>query len=408
MNQMSFLDFRITTMKHLQAHLEKSWERVSAGSIPIPPDLICLFPTMAMFTETPTHYVVELFGARRQHKTMKTKRNVAESLDAILGGFNYEGQTQSLFSLNTTNPPSADPSRFSNLALLHQRTLTELDSRFPGAANLFRTKFTFAPSDDAICIKSFDVSNLGHSLLISNCLIANTLGTLVRARYTNLLFAAPRGVPVQELRRALNEHIPPAQDPHAGIQVVGTGEQEGIAQASQFSSLYLRNVKETVLTRFLEDHADVTKRALAAEEIFFQPSLPWKDGNPDPEEEAIQPDMMIRRKDGSWWIVEFKLPLLDETSITAGKHRRRRFIYPVGDGIEQISNYHEYFDYQANREAAARVLKEEVQDPGLMLIAGTSENVDLTEVREAMRSRRLIDIMDYDTLIRLSLANNHM
>ncbi len=160
------------------------------------------------------------------------------------------------------------------------------------------------------------------------------------------------------------------------------------------------------MTQFLEDHADIIKKALKAEKIFFQRSLPWEEGNPDPKEKAIQPDMIVRRMDGTWWIIDFKLPLLNEPSITTGGHRRRRFVYTVADGVAQLHNYREYFDYQSNRRFAAATLGDEIRDPQLMLIVGSSENVDLTEVNEAKRALKPIDIMDYDTLIRLSLADS--
>jgi hypothetical protein len=407
LNEISFPEFRIITTNHLQTYLSKIWAGINNGSIQTPSGIARLFPAMIVFTETPTHYVFELFGARRAYKELKSKRHVTESLDLLLGDFNYDGPTRSFISFEKVDPPSADRSPFSDIALVHERTLSQLDNRFPGVSSLFDTRFMFAPTDgDVKCIKSFDASNLRHSLVVNKCLIVNSLDALVRARYTNLLFAVPRGVLASEFRRVLNDTIPSALDPQIGIQVVRPGDQEGIAQASQFSNLYLQGAQETTLTQFLEDHADIAKKALKADEVFFQPKFPWREGNPDPEEKEIQPDMIVRRADGSWWIVDFKLPLLNDSSITTGGHRRRRFVYTVGDGIAQLHNYHEYFDYESNRDIAALTLGEKIKDPRLMLIVGTTENVDLTEVEEAKRALKTIDIVDYDTLIHLSLANN--
>jgi hypothetical protein len=104
------------------------------------------------------------------------------------------------------------------------------------------------------------------------------------------------------------------------------------------------------------------------------------------------------------FVIDFKLPLLSKTSVTTGGHRRRRFIYTISDGIAQLHNYHEYFEYDANRRSGAAKLGEEIRDPKLMLVVGTSENVNLTEANEPKRALKPIDIVDYDTLIRLSLA----
>jgi hypothetical protein len=217
--------------------------------------------------------------------------------------------------------------------------------------------------------------------------------------------AVPRDIEAQELSGVLRELA--GDDPNylPGVQIVEQGQQESIVQAGQFANLYLQGLQEATLTQFIEDHFDIIKYALDADQIFFQLNLPWREGNPDPTEEAIQPDIIMRRKDGTWFIIDFKLPLLTKASVTTGGHRRRRFIHTIADGIAQLHNYREYFDYKANRREAFTRLREEVQEPQLMIIVGTSENVDLTEVDEAMRALKPIDIVDYDTLIRLFLAN---
>jgi hypothetical protein len=215
----------------------------------------------------------------------------------------------------------------------------------------------------------------------------------------------PADIESPELSEALRQVITTRLGELPGVLLVREGLQESVAQAGQFANLYLQGAQETTLTSFLEDHSDIIKQALQASSISFQPDLIWYEGNPDPDEEAIQPDVILRREDGSWLIVDFKLPLLNKESITSGGHRRRRFTYTVADGIAQLHNYREFFDYDANRQNASARLGGEVRDPQLMLVVGTSENVDLTEVDEAMRALKPIDIVDYDTLIRLAIAN---
>jgi hypothetical protein len=231
--EISFPVFRATAEIHLRNYLKRAWAQTEAGIARIPPGLACLFPRTLIFTETPTHYAFELFGARRQYRGIKTKRATAKSFDIFLGDFSYDGPTKRVISFKRINSPSAQPIIFQNLALVHQRTLTELDNRFPGVNSLFGTKILYADPGDAECIKSFDAPNLSSSLLVGNCLIANTLGSLVRARYTNLLFALPRGVTESEFRDVLNEYIPSNLFPHPGVQVVRAGQQESIAQAGR-------------------------------------------------------------------------------------------------------------------------------------------------------------------------------
>lgn len=378
---------------------------MEVGSCKIQQGFSCLFPTVAMYTEMPTHYAFELFGARRRYKEIKSKQKVSSSVDIFLGDFDYDGPTEYLFDLGGGTPTVGSTVILQNLSLTAQKTESELESRFPGVNDLFKTKLLRVTPADTECIKSFDCSGMNRALIASNCLVANTLGSLVRARYTNFLLCVPREMDSSELSKILKAYLPPKEDPFIGVQIVSEGLQEGVAQAGQFANLYLQGAKETTLTQFLEEHREIIKKALKAEGIFFQPSLRWVSGNPDPDEEAIQPDLIVRRQDGTWWIIDFKLPLLNKTSVTAGGHRRRRFIHTIADGIAQLHNYREYFDYPSNREVAESIFQEEIQDPNLMLVVGSSENVDLTEVNEAKRALKPIDILDYDTLIRLSIAN---
>jgi hypothetical protein len=226
--------------------------------------------------------------------------------------------------------------------------------------------------------------------------------TSYRVRCPSALLTIPRDTNERDYIELLRELIAPqAFDPY-GVQIAGSENEARVIRSGQLSSLYLRDVQETALTQFLEDHADLLKKALGVEEMFFQPKLIWAEGG-SPDEQAIQPDLIARKRNGTWLVVDFKLPLLNREKVTAGRHRRRRFIYPVADGIAQLHNYHDYFGHAANRSLAAQKLGQEIVDPELMLVVGSSENVDLTEVNEALRAYKPTSIVDYDTLIRLSL-----
>lgn len=388
---------------YLSSYFEAVAQGIQAGTISFPKGEVPLFPTTVVFISTPTHYVVELFGARRRFGALKSKLNTAPSFSLVMEDFEYNGSTAYLFRPQPASGPKR-PGGFKNIALVAQRTLRELEERFPGLRGLFKTGIVFTP-DDAECIKWFDAAKgPDFPLMIDNCLVVNSLGNIVRARYINLFLAIPAELESQEAINALRELVA-VQSDIPGVQIVNQGHQEAIVQAGQLANLYLRGVQETTLTQFLEDHSEIIQRALDAKQIFFQPLLAWHEGNSDPTEVAIQPDIIMRRSDDQWFIIDFKLPLLTKASITTGGHKRRRFIYTVADGVAQLHNYRAFFEHQANREAALSILGEEVHDAQLMLIVGTSENVDLTEVDEAMRPLKSVKIVDYDTLIRMSVAN---
>jgi hypothetical protein len=400
LSPLGFPSFRLSVQIYLKAHFDGIAQRVESGSLVAPPDFLFLFPSIIIFTKTPTHYTFELFGARRRYASLKSKIHEAPSFSRLLGDFEYDGSTAYMFAFED-GESRAGPRVISRAALAAQRTLEALDSRFPGVADLYPTKLLRVVDADIECIRFAEGSGLNGPLIIDDCLITNSLGPLVRARYTNLFFAAPADISSQELSQAFDQLARgPSQLP--GVLLVRYGHQEMVAQSGQFANLYLQGAKETTLTQFLEDHTDIVRRALGASSVFFQPDLLWHEGNPDPTEEAIQPDMIVRRQDGTWLIIDFKLPLLHKDSITTGGHRRRRFTYTTADGIAQLHNYREFFQYEANRQKAAVKLGGEVHDPQLMLVVGTSENVNLTEVSEALRALKPIDIVDYDTLIRLA------
>src|SRR5207248_228168 len=236
------------------------------------------------------------------------------------------------------------------------------------------------------------------------CLITSNLGEVVRARYVNLLFGQSVQADREELVRDLNStlSLQPARSP-IGIQVAPGSDQQAHVAAG-FTSLYLLGAAEPTLTEFLEQHDDVIRRVFHAEEIFYQQELPWQEGNSEPSEESIQPDILVRRLDGTWIIIEFKLPLLDRQRITKRERRRRGFIDAVDEGISQLFNYQDYFSFPANREVARSLLGQSPSTPELVLVVGNSENVNGTEVREAQRSRRPFVLIDYDSLIGLYMA----
>jgi hypothetical protein len=111
--------------------------------------------------------------------------------------------------------------------------------------------------------------------------------------------------------------------------------------------------------------------------------------------------MIVRTRLGTWSIVDFKLPLLDKPGLTKGPRRRRRFVDAVGEGISQLANYAEYFSTPGNRNAAAEQFGESFENPDLVLVVGNFENYDLAEVEEAKRTYRPVEVIDYDSLVRL-------
>jgi hypothetical protein len=371
---------------------------MSKGQLTPTTGTACLFPSTVVFTETPTHKSFELFGARRHYRGLQAKKHSSGSFDLVVGGFDFDGPTTYMVGVQDPTLPTTCGVVIQNQAIIPATHLFELDRRFPGLRKLFGTQLLSMVSTD--CFKAIDGQRIDNILIVDKCLLANSCGQIVRARYTNLLFAVSNSLSEQEVLGHLKNYVTERPDAAAGLSFVQAGEVEATIRAGQFTTMYLQGLKETTLTKFLEDQPEILEGALGAVKIFPQALLSYQEGRPSPKVEDIQPDFIVRRDDGTCFIVEFKLPLLNKDHVIRSKDgRRKRFVDTIADGIAQLQDYSDYFAIDANRKYAEQRLGERIADPNLVLVVGTSENVNLAEAQKlALRSSPPPLIMDYDTL----------
>jgi hypothetical protein len=246
-------------------------------------------------------------------------------------------------------------------------------------------------------------------IVFGDLTLVNSKDGIVRARRINVAVVVRKDDDVDAYRRYLSREVSRGDAwIDAGVTVVLRGEEEAVVTAGNLSNLYLMDgLHETELGKFLQEHDDIILSALQYQAAMHQPILEWVEGNPDPQERSVQPDLLLRRLDGTWDICDLKLGLVDKRSITVGRRRRRDVRSEVSAGISQLANYREYFQYPANRKFALEAYGVEVVNPTLILIVGTQENVDATQVAEAMRPYdSSVEILDWDTLLELYLALN--
>jgi hypothetical protein len=193
-----------------------------------------------------------------------------------------------------------------------------------------------------------------------------------------------------------------------GMVLAASALHQSVLTATSFSSFAMMNdMREPTIGDFLYRHEDILKGSLGASSVIAQPELPWLEGNPDSSEKSIIPDALLGRGDGKFDICDFKLPLLNKKSITKAAHRRRRFIDSVSEGVAQLANYADYFTWDANARVAFEQYGVKVEDPRLILIVGSLENVESNRVAEAARSLSgNYEIIDYDTLIQMYLKSH--
>jgi hypothetical protein len=131
------------------------------------------------------------------------------------------------------------------------------------------------------------------------------------------------------------------------------GSEEELLVAGQMQSMYLfPGLHETTIGEFMNQHPEVIKRVFNAMNFEYEPYLEWKEHDGTVQDAAINPDLMIQKKDGYYDIYDLKTALLQKKKLTKGERRRRRFIDYVEEGVSQLANYREYFCYEQNASHA--------------------------------------------------------
>lgn len=382
--------------EHFQrlSRLNESGKLVTRGvTDPVP-----FYPTLVLATELPDHYAIELLGGRRRLQPMKVKKHRLADTDCYLGQFTRSSTGNAMIEVASTH------NGFKNLCLMPQLDEQAIEKRFPGVTATFPTKLVLVGDPDVMPFRFAPESNFTQ---LENCLLVNSFEGAIRIRHIwTTLFVNKETTELEYMEYLRTEfRLVDGQEPPAW-KVVSAGEAESVFHAAQFCNAYLLNkLRETTLGMYLEQNQDILLRAFQATQILSEPYLPWQVASPDPQEEAINPDLFVQRKeDGYWDVYDLKLPFLESRSITQGARRRRRFVSSVEEGVAQLAHYREFLDIPENRELARKKYGVEFENPRFGLVAGTMENFNTTEVKEALRRYPEFTVLDYDSIAQLYLA----
>ena len=396
---MDFLEFQRATKSHVfqyLAHIQRQSELGLTTNLGSQLPQKALFPSTLLFTETPTHFAVDLLGAVDHFSlNMKVIVREAASTTEVLGSFNAP-DTVGLFA----GAPGVGDVGFESMAIMSPRTRATFEQRYPD----------FVARHGATIHADFDVPT-GYAftpiqfhdeqkdLWLRDVLLVNDWMDVVRARYYQAFWLIERTASRAEYLLRLQKEHPVGFGDHAKLLPPAADEagRRFVTAAALATLSSLPDVRETDITTFVEGQAEILTRALGGVRVIAQPKFEWVEGNPDPDERWIQPDFLLVEADGRAHICDFKLPLFGEGTLTAGKRRRRRFKYPVSDGLAQLANYRDYFQQDAHQE----LLRQRgiyMSDPRCILIVGSNENYSVKEVQEAMRMYATVEVIDYDTL----------
>ncbi|MGY1502948.1 hypothetical protein ACW4TU_41340 [Streptomyces sp. QTS52] len=396
----SFAEFIETTKAIIEKHFAIVDRLMASGQMKASDGGIFLFPSTILYTETNTHYSFELIGAMRKRQGFHIKERHTDSLNQVVNNFTPTADT--LYIMGTPNGESTNVFMwYKDANLMSEHPDGPLNKRFPGV-QAFAAQSTLLGMSDRVSHLAINAECL-KAVAFENCMLASRSGGLARPKLINFMYASSIEQDSAEVTSDLARIAPAKGVRVVGVQAVSSGHAAAVRAAAGFATLYLQGAGETTITTLLEKHSDMIEKVFDADLVFYQPVLPWVEGNPDPGEVSIQPDVLLRTMGGDWKIIEFKLPLLDKKSLTAKGHKRRRLIFSVDDGVRQLANYEEYFAFTGNLAAAQKALGVLPDIPQLALVVGSDENFDGEEVRQATRLMRPFDIIDYDSFIRMYL-----
>jgi len=394
-----FRDFYNVNLQEWNKYFELLFGNISCGLIRLGTGKL-LFPNLALFTETDDHFIFELFGAASDYTGLKPFRQKSSSTTRYLGQFDIQEEAP-IFVFSGRN------CLISTLLLSREADLEAVKTRFGFVADQWGTRLNRKGGNGAL----FSFSSTFQSCFINNCLIVNKHDEIYRLKYILHAVVVNKTHPREEYADDLFNMLHKPQlttDDLYGTHYVPTPPYEHLALSGQFTNIFLSpELRETRIGEFLDKNPLFIRRAFSCTSYLYNKKFKWIEGNPNPNEKYIQPDLMLRRQDGFFDICDLKTAMLNKQRITKGRHSRRRFIDRVEEGLAQLANYEEYFEFRRNAEWALSKYKVKINNPNLILVVGSYENASKDEINEANRKLKPnYQIIDYDTLNSLFLKRS--
>lgn len=350
-----------------------------------------LFPNMLIVTNCAGYYVAELVGAVENYTGLTVKRHKEKSIYRYFGQFDGE-QPVPAVSFSGAN------GRISAACIAQAESLNSLSERFPHL-ELYKTQL-FRQGGRGSPISFADDF---ESVALENCLLVNSKDNIKRCKGILYLGVVKNSVSAAELRGLYNASS--SSGSTVAVHTVRENEERVVVGGQLQSMVLFPGLHETTIGKFLELHPNVVREAFKSSSVLYETSLTWEEHDGSCDDVAIRPDLLVQRDDGFYDIYDLKTALMDRPRITKAARKRRRFIDYVEEGIAQLANYREYFSYPKNAALAMEKYGVKVSDPKLVLVVGSWENVDPTEVEQACRKYGgLIKVVDYDTVCQMFIG----
>lgn len=351
-------------LRSVSEHLPTSHSRELPGPL--------LYPRTMILTETPDWNILELGGVSREFRSLDVRRQKAAGIDEYFG-------SKTADAAPVVNLPGENFFRDATIAT--DRARKALKNSFPGAEGLIGNELVgTGDAGDGKLLKFAP----GNYTAFERVLLASSNGESVRLHWTFLTIAIHRSEPADKYRDFLQNLVNSSAhlDP-VGTFAVPRGELEQALKAAPFESTYQHALAKTTVAEFLQEHEDILLSAFDATKLIREPVLEGSEGNPD---------FILERADGSHIVGDLTLPVLE---IAKGGKKVHRSL-TVRDGAARLAQYGKYFENADNRAAVKSAYDVEITAPRKLLVTGNLDTIDST--------RDPVEIVDYDTIIRLHLA----
>ena len=400
-SSMIFKDFCAETVRYCNDYLRRARDAAALNLSYAQPETFA-YPRMLVLYDAKQHFAAELLGATPDFtEQLRVVERHLPSIRPFFGEFDTT-TAESVLPVQS----SWDANNLIGFTIFCKRDMNRFAARYAELASLHNSVvFYQGPTDGNNAFHAIARDPDFKGLWLQDVLTMNSWKSQARARYFQAAWVVERSCTPSEYRTRLAERV--SSGP-LNLQPDLSGHQgELLIQSANLASLAsVDKIGETTLSTFLGLNESVLLAALDGERLIPYPEFEWIEGNSDPSESSIIPDFLLVDRYGRAHLCDLKLPLLDKGSLTTGRHRRRRLVSSVMDGVAQLANYRDYFGFPSHRNLLRERYDVEIKRPRCILVVGSSENFHASEIEEAQRSLDNFELIDYDTLRAAFLARS--
>lgn len=400
---MKIADFQKTVLCSWRHYFEQLPQVLKSCSFP--EHYIPGYPTIARFTRTESHLIFELLGCASSYQGLSVTKNKCSSLSTYFSQFDYEPDLNAAAARFGPESKICVPSERQRClpgwdnVLVAIRYPPEIARRCPVHRGIVQL---FIGGEGENITQPLYINPEAEFYVVNNSCLYISHGSATRNKSILHCMAVRKNVRKSRLQDVLRSMLDASRDDNIplGVHAVGRQMKTETIVADQFANMFLTPmIAETAITSYIEMHPAILLAALKHNEVIPQIALEWYENGKAQRESGIKPDFFLKRVDGYCDICDFKLPRSEKEKLTKGPKRRRGFLAYIQEAISQLAYYRAYFDNNENAMHAFKSHGIKVNDPYLIVVVGTYENFDMTEMSEAYRSvDKKVVLLDYDTL----------